>query len=174
MLGVDQARCFRRLAMPCCSRILRVFFLSCFCLPFLTAAAFAQFKASMQGTIRDPKGEVVSGAKVSLTAQATGVAHYTASNDQGYYRVNELSPGLYTVVVEASGFKQAVLKNISVDAEQPREVDVLMEIGEVRESVTVTTTPGGLETENANVSSTIGSAEILTLPQFGRDPYELL
>jgi len=160
--------------MPCCSRILRVFFLSCFCLPFLTAAAFAQFKASMQGTIRDPKGEVVAGAKVNLTAQATGVAHDAASNDQGYYRVNELAPGLYTVIVEASGFKQAVLKDVSVDAEQPRGVDVILELGEVRETVTVTDTPGGLETENANVSSTIGSAEILALPQFGRDPYELL
>ncbi len=61
-----------------------------------------------------------------------------------------------------------------VEAEQPRGLDITLAVGNVQESVTVTASTGGLQTENASVNTTIGSQEVLTLPQFGRDPYELL
>src|SRR5437660_487992 len=137
-------------------------------------SAYAQFKASIQGTVQDSKGGVVAGAKITISNQDTGIEHETASSDQGFYRINELPPGRYTVIVEAPGFKQAVLKDVLVEAEQPRGLDVTLAVGAVQDSITVSDTPGGLETEDANVNSTIGSQEVLTLPQFGRDPFELL
>jgi len=143
-------------------------------LSLCAVSTYAQFKASIQGTVQDSKGGIVAGAKVTVTNQDTGAERETASSDQGFYRVNELPPGNYTVVVEARGFKQTVLKGVLVEAEQPRGLDVTLTVGEVEDSVTVSASAGGLETENASINSTIGSLEVLTLPQFGRDPFELL
>ncbi|HEY2461709.1 MAG TPA: carboxypeptidase regulatory-like domain-containing protein [Candidatus Acidoferrum sp.] len=137
-------------------------------------AANAQFQASIQGTVMDGKASAVGSAKVTVTDQATGVSHDAVTNDQGFYRINELPPGRYTVTVEATGFKQSVSKDIIVAAEQPRGFDVNLQIGSVNEQVTVTSTSEGLQTENASDITTISSQQVLTLPQFGRDPYELI
>src|SRR6266849_6649093 len=143
-------------------------------LSLFAVSAYAQFKASLQGTVMDSKGGIVAGAKVTISNQETGIEHESVSSDQGFYRINELPPGHYTVIVEAPGFKQSVMKDVLVEAEQPRGLDVTLAVGEVQDSVTVSATPGGLETENASIISTIGSQEVLTLPQFGRDPFELI
>src|SRR6266446_583844 len=143
-------------------------------LSLCAVSAYAQFKASLQGTVLDSKGGAVAGAKVMVTNQNTSIARETTASDQGFYRINELPPGSYTVTVEASGFKQAISKDIVVEAEQPRGYDVILQIGAVQESVTVTASAGGLQTENASTTNTISSQEVLTLPQFGRDPYELI
>src|SRR5437899_5658582 len=145
-----------------------------FCSVFFAAAAQAQFKASIQGTVLDSKGGVVAGAKVTVTNQDTGVVRDTVASAEGFYRVSELPPGKYTVSVEAAGFKVSLSKDVVVEAEQPRGLDITLAVGNVQESVTVTASTGGLQTENASVNTTIGSQEVLTLPQFGRDPYELL
>src|SRR5882762_2262386 len=144
------------------------------CGVFFAAAAQAQFKASVQGTVLDSKGGVVGGAKVTVTNQDTGVVRDTVASAEGFYRVSELPPGKYTVSVEAAGFKIFLSKDVVVEAEQPRGFDVTLSVGNVQESVTVTASAGGLETENASVNTTIGTQEVLTLPQFGRDPYELI
>jgi len=143
-------------------------------LSLCAVSAYAQFKASIQGTVQDSKGGVVAGAKVTVTNESTGAIRETTTSDQGFYRVNELAPGTYTVTVEASGFKHTISKNIVVDAEQPRGYDVILDIGAVSDVVTVSASTEGLQTENASTTNTISSQEILALPQFGRDPYELI
>src|SRR5467141_70281 len=143
-------------------------------LSLCAVSAYAQFKASIQGTVQDSKGGVVAGAKVTVTNESTGAIRETTTSDQGFYRVNELAPGTYTVRVEASGFKQTISKNIVVDAEQPRGYDVILDIGAVSDVVTVSASAEGLQTENASTTNTISSQEILALPQLGRDPYELI
>ena len=143
--------------------------------PFLLAlSAHAQFNASVQGTVQDPNGAVIPGAKVTLTNQETGATRETVTSDEGFYRITGLPPGKYTVTVEAKGFKKSVSKDVVVSAEQIRGFDVKLELGAVTESVTVTAEPPGVQTENANVSTTLTTQEIQRLPQVGRDPYELL
>jgi len=137
--------------------------------------AFAQFRASIQGTVTDAKGGAVASAKVTVTEQSTGVAHDTVTNDLGFYRVNELPPGSYTVLVEATGFKQSISKDLNVRAEQPQALDVKLEVGTVSEEITVSASNEGLlQTEDASVASTLSRQEIERLPEFGRDPYELI
>ncbi len=143
-------------------------------LSLFAVSAYAQFKASVQGTVMDPQGTAVPGAKVTVTNQDTGVVRDTVASAEGFYRISELPPGKYTVTVEAAGFKKSTSKDVAVEAEQPRGFDVTLSVGNVQESVIVTAPTGELETENANVNTTIGTQEVLTLPQFGRDPYELL
>src|SRR6059058_3477149 len=137
------------------------------CGVFFAVAAHAQFKASIQGTVMDPQGTAVPGAKVTVTNQDTGVSRDTVASGEGFYRISELPPGKYTVAVEAPGFKQAISKSIIVEAEQPRGLDVTQQ-------VTVTASAEALHTENANVGNTVSTDEITRLPAVGRDPYELL
>jgi hypothetical protein len=122
----------------------------------------------------DPGQAAVAGAKITITDQSTGVSRETVTSDQGFYRVAELPPGLYTVSVTATGFKNSVSKDVEVKAEEPRGFDVSLEVGAVSEEVTVSASAEALNTENANTGTTISTQEIDRLPQFGRDPYELL
>jgi hypothetical protein len=141
----------------------------------LTATARAQFRAAIQGTVTDPAGAVVTDATVTLTNKGTAKTQTTTTSNEGFYRFSELAPGTYTLTVEKTGFKKSTLDNVVVSAEQVQGLDVVLTTGEVSETVTVTdvTTPA-LETEQANIDKNITTAEVKELPQFGRDPYNLL
>jgi len=159
---MNLSRCFSKLVFPL------------FCILFLATSAHAQFKATVQGTILDPTGGAVPGAKVTILNQDTGLSRESTASAEGFYHIAELAPGKYTVIVEAPGFKSATLKDIMVLAEQSRGLDVTLQVGDVSDKVTVTASDEVLQTQDANISSTISSEQIQRLPQFGRDPYELL
>src|SRR5213080_4934254 len=69
---------------------------------------------SILGTVTDPQGAAVSGAKVTITNQNKGTTQQTTTNDSGNYTVTHLIPDTYSVKVEAQGFKSAELKDIVV------------------------------------------------------------
>jgi len=140
----------------------------------LSAYALAQFGASIEGTVTDKSGAVVSGANVTVTDQATGVSHNTVTSSGGFYRVPGLTPGTYRVDVEASSFKKETTRDVHVDAETTRGLNVVLTPGPSQETVTVTSAGAALETENGNVEGSITSQQVEELPSFGRDPYELL
>jgi outer membrane receptor protein involved in Fe transport len=146
------------------------------CLLLVFAApAFAQFNASIQGTVTDATGAVIPGAAVKVTNQATGVSTTSQTTGGGVYRIAGLPPGDYTVTVSAASFKDHTETNVRVAAESPRGLNIQMVAGGAAETVNVSaaTTPE-LQTENANVTGTITSQQVTQLPAFGRDPYELL
>ncbi|MDT5293988.1 MAG: hypothetical protein QOJ76_868 [Acidobacteriota bacterium] len=141
----------------------------------LSATAHAQFRAGIQGTVTDPSGAVVPDATLTLTSNETARVTQANASGEGFYRFTELAPGKYTLTVEKAGFKKTTFENLVVNAEQVQGVDVVLTAGEVAETVTVTDTAApALETENANINKAITSQEVRELPQFGRDPYELL
>ncbi len=146
----------------------------CLCFVLFTLPANAQFRAGLQGTIQDSSGAVISGASVTVTNQETNVARETTSGDTGVYRAPSLPPGRYTVKVSAPGFKDKVIKDVLITAEEFRGLDITLEPGAVKESVTVTAEASGLHTEGAEVSGTLTTREIQELPQVGRDPFELV
>jgi hypothetical protein len=141
----------------------------------LAATARAQFRAAIQGTVTDPAGAVVPAATLTLRNNETGRTQTATSGDEGFYRISELPPGNYTLTIEKEGFKKTTFESLVVSAEQVQGVDVVLTAGEVAEVVTVTEdqTPA-LETENPNIGKGITAQEVKQLPQFGRDPYELL
>jgi hypothetical protein len=141
---------------------------------FSCSSALAQFNAAIQGTVTDQNGAVVGSAKVTVTNQDTGVSRETVTTAEGFYRILGLPPGKYTVSIEATNFKTSVSKDVDVAAETVRGLDVQLTVGAVTEKVTVTATAEGIQTENASTSATLTTEEIQRLPQFGRDPYELL
>ncbi|HEY2468525.1 MAG TPA: TonB-dependent receptor [Terracidiphilus sp.] len=136
---------------------------------------FAQFGASLGGTVLDPSGAAIPNATVTLTNSATGQTQLKTTNGTGYYIFNELPPGNYSLDVKASGFKANKTENITVVAETPRNLNVPLQTGGATESMTVSaTTEPIIQTADASIGSTITSDEVQKLPIAGGDPYELL
>src|SRR5262244_2554989 len=98
-------------------RVTRITFSLCAVL-WLAATASAQFKASIQGTVTDPAGAVVSGVIVTVTDRETGKSQHAKTGDEGFYRVTGLPPGTYSVTAEAPGFKKKVLEAVVIHAEE--------------------------------------------------------
>jgi hypothetical protein len=140
----------------------------------LAGVAHAQFGASVQGTVTDKSGAVVSGATVTVTEQATGVSHSSVSDASGFYRINELPPGKYRVDVAAASFEKSTQSDVDVSAERPTPVNVTLKTGSNAETVTVTGTQDLLQTEDATIQGTLTAAEVESLPEVDRDPYELI
>ena len=97
--------------------------------------AWAQYGASLQGTVHDKSGANLAGAQVTVTDQATGVVRTGTTNADGFYRFSELPPGTYSVTVDAAGFKSQVTSDVAVAAESARGLDVRVEIGSAKETV---------------------------------------
>ena len=150
-------------------------FLSCSSLIlFFALITNAQFKAALQGTVSDINGASIAGATVVLTNVETNKEVQTISNDDGFYRFNGLAPGSYKVVATQTNFKQKTVENFNISAETVQGLDIALEAGGgISESVTVVDEGQPLRTEDANIDNTLSRAEILRLPQVGRDPYEL-
>lgn len=140
----------------------------------LTTLVQAQYGASLEGTVADKSGAVVVGATVTITNQATGVSRNTVTGDSGFYRITGLPPGRYKVDVDAPTFKKCSTPNVDVAAEAVNAANVTLETGSASETVNVTAGAEQLQTEGANVGGTITSQQVVDLPEFGRDPYELL
>src|SRR5882762_7013541 len=100
-------------------------------------SAYAQFGASIQGTVVDKSGGVVAGATVTVTNPDTGTSKTSVTGDTGFYRVSALVPGKYTITVEAAGFKKGVTNGVFVSAEELTGHDIVVEPGTVTESVNV-------------------------------------
>jgi hypothetical protein len=136
--------------------------------------AHAQYRGSIQGVVKDPQGAVVQGATVTLTNQETNQAVISTTNEAGIYNFNALPPSQYTIKVEVNGFKQKVLKNVSIISEQANSVNIVLELGQSSESVTVNGDAAPLiDTETATISGTVTAQQIQTLPSFGRDVFQL-
>jgi Carboxypeptidase regulatory-like domain len=145
------------------------------CLTLVLCSAHAQFRASIQGVVTDPQGNVVSGATVTLTNHETGQVLTTTTNDDGIYNFAGLAPSKYSMAAEKAGFKKKILDNVGVISEQANALNIQLEVGDVTQSVTVSgdSTPL-IDTETSNLQGTVSSQEIQKLPSFGRDPFQLL
>ncbi|HEX2271098.1 MAG TPA: TonB-dependent receptor [Pyrinomonadaceae bacterium] len=121
--------------------------------------------ADLQGTVRDATQAVVTTATVTARNPGTNVTRTATTNEDGFYRIVNLPPGTYEVIVEATNFKKAVLPNINVTIGQAAEVNVTLEPGEITESVTISdATSEIVETSKTAVATTIDQQRINNLP----------
>ena len=135
----------------------------------------AQFNASLQGTVKDNTGGGIPGAHVKIVNQGTQQAREGTAGGDGLYRFNQLPPGLYSVSVDAQGFKATKLDDVVIAPDLPRTADVTLELGSVQETVTVSASAiPTLQTTDANISGTLDSRAVERLPAFGRDPFQLV
>ncbi|HEX5235478.1 MAG TPA: TonB-dependent receptor [Silvibacterium sp.] len=138
-------------------------------------STWAQFNAQVSGTVTDTTGAVIGGATVTLTNNGTQVTHTATTSGAGFYSFNNLPPGNFTVAVTAANFKSSTVSGVTLVSENPRTVNVQLEVGTTAQTVTVNgSTVPALQTSNANISGTLDSAQLQRIPAYGRDPYELL
>jgi hypothetical protein len=136
--------------------------------------ARAQYRGSLQGTVTDPQGAAVGGATITLTDNETSRTWTTETNEAGVYSIGGLPPSRYTMAIEKSGFKRKVLQDVGIVSEQPNAVNVLLEVGAVLETVTVSVNDVPLlDTETASIGGTVTAQEVQSLPVYGRDPFQL-
>lgn len=145
-------------------------------LAFLTGVPLlAQVSASLQGVITDPSGGVIPGAHVTLKNNGTNATQDTTASDQGFYRFNQLPAGTYTLTVSAPSFQSSTVTGVAVASDLAQTADATLQPGNIQSTVTVTASAiPTLQTADANVSGTISSESVETLPTAGLDPYELI
>lgn len=102
------------------------------------AESVTTLNASVTGTILDPNGAVIPGARVTLLNNENGAGQATTSDDEGAFLFQSLSPGTYTLKVSANGFADASVTEISLQESEARRVDVSMNINLDGGEVTVT------------------------------------
>jgi hypothetical protein len=103
----------------------------------LDMAEAQQNRATVFGTVTDATGAAVSGARMSVMDIRTNAAFSTVTNQEGFYSSPGLAVGEYQVTGEHGGFKKAVRRGITLEVDQRAQVDLVMEVGSVSESVEV-------------------------------------
>jgi hypothetical protein len=146
------------------------------CLAIFTTLAMGQAArtATLVGTVTDPTGAVIPGAKLTITNTETSTASNGSTNAEGAYYIPYLAVGSYELTVEATGFKKFIQKGITLRAAEVPKVDVKLEIGAASQSVEITGATPMLETETSQVSQTIEHATVQQLPVMQMKAHRIL
>ena len=108
-----------------------------FCICFAVGTIRAQVTASVSGRVEDTTGAAVPGAAVTVISLETGAARTASTGEAGTYRVLSLPVGRYEVKAELTGFKAARQTGISLAVGEEAVVNLKLEVGAVRDEVTV-------------------------------------
>ena len=142
---------------------------------FFTLAAHAQFRTSIQGVVTDPEGAVIPGATLTLKNLATNETVVRTSDSAGVFNFNALPPDRFSLVVVMKGFQQKTLDNLQLIPEQPNALNVKLDLGVESVSVTVDASLApALDTETANLGTSISDNEIQHTPVYQRDVTSLI
>ena len=131
-------------------------------------AVAQQSQGSFTGSVTDPSGAAIPGAKVTAVEQGTGFARAAESNAGGAYFLPLLPPGRYQISVAKSGFATDQEGPLLLTVDQHAKVDVRLHVGSSTTTVTVPATAAVLDTESSAVGTTVGREEITQLPFNGR------
>ena len=129
--------------------------------------------ASITGTVTDPSGAAVTGAKVTTTSQERGVTYTAVTNDSGLYRISQLPVGTYELKVEKSGFAVASFPAFVLTLNQVARIDVALKVGRTTETVEVTAAAPVLERETTQVDTIINAATNDNMPLASRNYVQL-
>ena len=145
-------------------------FLLCCCTD-LTAQTIT---ANINGTVTDGSGAVIPNAKITALNVDTNVQTGTTSNNQGIYNVRFLQIGSYTVTVDAEGFAKRIFGPFTLEANQDAKVDAPMAIANTQSRVSVDATVAPLlNTENAQLATTLDTKAISNIPMVGQNWVQL-
>src|SRR5574341_652548 len=139
----------------------------------ITCAFAQEFRGSITGRVTDNSGAAVANASVTVTNAATNTSTATTTNEGGTYTVLYLTPGSYNVLIEARGFKKANRQNVEVRVGDKLALDVQLQVGEVQETVNITSDAPILETASASAGQVIDQRRISELPLSDGNPFVL-
>ncbi len=127
---------------------------------------------AISGTVTDPSGAVVAGAKVTVTQKNTAAVRTDTTNSSGQFNFPSLQPTTYTIAVQAAGFKQYV-QDVVLLADQIRDLDVHLQVGAASQQVTVEESSVAVNTVSQELSQVIESSRVSDLPLNGRNAADL-
>jgi hypothetical protein len=139
---------------------------------------WAAGNGSLSGILKDPRGAVVPGATITLVNSALKSEFKAISNGRGFYSFPSLPVGRYDLTVQAAGFKTQKKTNLNVDTDAALRVDVVLELGQRSEAVTVQATEAATEAQVDTVATHLGElvtgSQMIALPLNGRSFTDLL
>jgi hypothetical protein len=132
-------------------------------------AAAQAIYGSIAGTITDPQGAALAGAKVTVTNLAKGTTQETTTDESGNYSVTHLIPDNYKIHIEGTGFKAYDIASVRVDVDTTVRADAQLQVGAVTQSVEVTGEIPQLQTEKTDVATVFQARTVEDLPIYNRN-----
>jgi hypothetical protein len=143
------------------SFLLLTLLLACAAAPVLAQSD----RGTLTGTVTDPNGGLVAGAKITATNLNTGEVREATTSDEGSYTIPELAPAPYRISVEASGFKTSAIENLQVAVQVTRRADITLELGAISDVVTVTSDSSPtIQTDSPVRQSNVNERQVRELP----------
>ena len=133
------------------------------CTGVITRQCLGQFNSSVQGTVSDQTGALVTSATVTLHNTQTGVENSAPVNGSGFYRFSSLGPGPYQVVVDAPGFARQTIDTL-VTTDQTAGVNIRMAPASAQSTVSVTSQGPVLNPDETRNQTTIQAQQIQNVP----------
>src|SRR5580704_12706671 len=158
-------------------RVVRTTRHSLFLLVWLTlfvSSAAGQSTSLLNGSVTDPSGATVVGAKVTLTDPATGLQRATTSTAAGLYQFLDVPPGDYRLEVTASGFTPYLAAKVTLVVQTPATVHIRLQVAGVAESVTVEGAAPLINRTDASLGNVVEQDQIAELPIADRNVVQLL
>jgi len=143
------------------------------CQSLLMPRALAQStKAAILGTVMDEQGAAIPAATITATNVDTNISRQVTTDDSGFYRIQELAPGMYEVKIERQGFVSEVRRGIDLSVGREAVIDFSVKVGGLEEQVIVEDAPL-VETTSSAVGYLVNRRQIEELPLNGRDVLQL-
>src|SRR3989441_7256302 len=140
---------------------------------FVIVNAQSTTVGTISGTVRDPKGAAVPKAEVVIQEEGTDLSRTVNADDNGFYLATSLRPGRYTVSTAPQGFKKTVAAGIDLHVTENKVVNLEVQIGQVSETVTVSSDAAPVETRSGDVSTLVTEKQVTELPLNGRNYAQL-
>ena len=129
------------------------------------------FYGEVRGIVKDPNGAGVANANVSLTNQAQGTVRSSVTSGTGEYVFGDVVPAIYSISVEAAGFKKSQNRDVTVSTQQQITLDLTLELGQLNQTVEVTAQVPVIESANASQGQVLNNQQLTDLPNIGRNPF---
>src|SRR5262249_53029003 len=130
-------------------------------------AGAQQFTGGVRGEVRDANGGI-PGVAVTLVNEATNISREVVTNDVGQYNFPAVAPGTYTLKTQLTGYKTYESKGLIVGTQQFITLDVMLQVGALEESITVTGQSPLIDTSTASTGGVLDTQALETLPAPGR------
>ena len=139
----------------------------------MASVVLAQSTGTIQGVVTDATGAVIPGAEVTATNQGTGVEYRATANEAGFYAIQSVPPGPYSVACTSEGMAPSERTGLRLEVAQTMRMDFELNVGTVAEVVEVSAVAQLLQSERTEVGQVIDSKRILEMPLNGRNYLEL-
>src|SRR5688572_22256569 len=141
---------------------------------FGSGTAWGQAPAQISGTARDQSGAVLPGVEIRVIQTETGIARDAITNETGSYILPNLPIGPYRLEAALPGFRTYAQTGIVLQVNSSPAINIVLEVGQVAETVEVEANAALVETRNQGVGQVVENERILELPLNGRQVQELI